>query len=514
MDDPGQKPGTDVATLHKLLQSMNRQAEGRIIHIGGFTPWAWKYTNHGNAGSAHGGVDTEWKYAQIISAYNGIMDADALGLSGMANASFYQHFPLEDRYPQNPKPREASLRERGLLLEDGSPAPKAYVCFYMGDYDAAAWFNHQVPQWWRDPAHGGTLCTWAFNPNLDRRAPHAMHYVRTHQTPNDWFMYGDSGAGYLNPGMLLEEHRRNVSGLPPGLDAWVAHNRSYAKRYDLSITGFIIDGHSPGMGEEGMEAYLEFSADGIVGQKIPPQGVFRGVMPHVRMKLDLDGAPPDAGATIASLAGVNTPKFLFIRTILKSPSWHREVMDTAVAENSNVEFVDPYTFFLLVKANEHTKDAVAAQRPAVSEVAFTAGTAINGLAPVRVDDGPFVIEGSGKAAVLRQAKPEGIQYVYFELADRFCAPFQSAPGMTAAVTVTLLDAAPGDIGIHYDSHAGSAYRDGPRHTLPGSGDWIELSFELPDAAFAHRQNGGADFRLINFGNEIVIRSVRVSATED
>jgi len=370
VDDPAQKPGTDAATLHQLLKSMYAHAGGRIVHIGGFVPWAWKYTNHGNAGSQHGPVDSEWEYARIISAYNGIMDADALGLSGMANASFYQHFPLRDRYPQNPRPTEARLREQGLLLEFGAPAPKAYVCFYMGDYDAASWFNQQAPQWWQDPAHGQTLCTWAFNPNLDRRAPHAMHYVRTHQTPNDWFMFGDSGAGYLNPGMLLEDARRGVSDLPSGLDAWVAHNRIYANRYDLSITGFIIDGHSPGMGDEGMHAYLEFSADGIVGQKIPAQGVFRGVLPHVRMKLDLDGTPAEAGATLASLAGVNAPEFLFIRTILKSPSWHRDVMNAATAINSSLAFVDPYTFFLLLKAHEQTSHAAAPG--AMPEVEFVA----------------------------------------------------------------------------------------------------------------------------------------------
>ncbi|MEA3366273.1 MAG: hypothetical protein U9Q79_11600, partial [Candidatus Hydrogenedentes bacterium] len=511
VDNPGQKPGTDVATLHKLLKSMYRHAEGRIIHIGGFTPWAWKYTNHGNAGSTHGPVDTEWKYAQIISAYNGIMDADALGFSAMANASFYQHFPLKKRYPQNRKPTDASLHERGLLLDDGSPAPKAYVCFYMGDYDSAAWLNFHVPKWWRDPAHGTTLCTWAFNPNLDRRGPHAMHYIRTHQSRNDWFMYGDSGAGYLNPGMLLEEHRRGVSGLPSGLDAWVAHNRPYAERYDLSITGFIIDGHSPGMGEKGMDAYLEFSPDGIVGQKIPPQGVHRNVMPYVRMKLDLHGAPPDAGATIASLAGVNMPKFLFIRTILKSPSWARETMQAAVAGNPSVEFVDPYTFFLLVKAYERTKGHRGADGPGVREVTYVAGTLVDGLAPVRVEDGPYTITGQGNEAVLRQAKPKGIQYVYFEISEAFCAQFQLTEGTSALVAVTLLDNAPGEIGIHYDSHAGSAYRDGPRHRLSGSGDWVELSFELPDAAFTHGQNGGADFRLVNFSTDLVIRSVRVTA---
>ncbi len=507
VDDPGQKPGTDVATLHQLLKSMYRQAGGRIIHIGGFVPWAWKYTSHGNAGSQHGPVDSEWEYARLISAYNGIMDADALGLAGMANASFYRHFPLRERYPQNPRPSAASLREQGWLLESGAPAAKTFICFYMGDYDAASWFNRHVPRWWQDPAHGQTLCTWAFNPNLDRRAPHAMHYIRTHQTANDWFMFGDSGAGYLNPGMLLEEHRRDVSGLPSGIEAWVAHNRPYAERYDLSINGFIIDGHSPGMGDEGMDAYLRFAPDGLVGQKIPAQGLFRDTLPYVRMKLDLAGAPAEAGATLASLAGVNAPKFLFIRTILKSPSWHRDTMNVATAINSSLRFVDPYSFFLLLKAHEQSREDVALT--VMTEVEFVAGAPVHGLAPVRVGDGPFAIETAGEEKVLRQAGAERTQYVYFEFADAFAVPFQSAPGKAAVVTATLLDSAPGEIGIHYDSHDGGAYHDGPRHTLTGSGQWVELSFELPDAAFTHRQNGGTDFRLVNYHNDLVLRDVRV-----
>ena len=79
------------------------------------------------------------------------MDADALGYSGMANASFYQHFPLKKRYPQNPKPTLNDLRERGLVSKHGRVAPKGYVCFYMGDYDSAAWLNLHVPRWWADP---------------------------------------------------------------------------------------------------------------------------------------------------------------------------------------------------------------------------------------------------------------------------------------------------------------------------------------------------------------------------
>jgi len=351
VDDPGQPAGADVGVLRELMASMYARAGGGIFSIGGFVPWAFKYTDSPGAGGKHGGVDSEWKYAQIISAYNGIMDADALGLSGMANASFYQHHPLKERYPQNARPTLDTARAQGFVDAGGDVAPRIFCCFYMGDYDSATWLNTHAPKWWQDPARGEIPCAWAFNPNLDRRAPHVFDYVRTHQTAQDWFIYGDSGAGYLNPGNLIAPRE---SGKPDGLNAWIKHNQFYARRYDLSIEGFVIDGHSKAMGEKGLDAYMQFSPDGLVGQKIPYRGVHKGVMPLIRMRTDLYGSPPEAGANIAKLARpTKEPQFLFIRTILQSPSWHKAAMAEAVKLNEAVTFVDPYMFFLLLK--EHLK---------------------------------------------------------------------------------------------------------------------------------------------------------------
>ena len=507
VDDPAQTPGTDLRTLRTILDSMARHAEGRILHIGGFTPWAWKYTNHAHAGGRHGGVDTEWKYAQVISSYNGIMDADALGLSGMANASFYQHHPLEERYPQHPKPTREELERRGLLLPDGRVAPRAFVCFYMGDYDSAAWFNLRVPKYWNDPAHGEVICSWAFNPNLDRRAPHAMHFVRTQAAPNDWFMFGDSGAGYLNPGMLMAPHRD--SGLPDGLEAWVKHNLAYADRYDLSITGFIIDGHSPGMGDQGMRAYAQFSPDGIVGQKIPPQGLYKDRMPYVRMRMDLHGDPESAGKRIAGLTGANVPKFLFIRTILKSPTWHKRVMECARAADEDVVFLDPYSFFLLLKTHEWNRANGTGVSETRRRVGFSAETGRAGLAPIPVEDGRFEMMKADGVPALHQSANDEMLYVYFETSDSLAEQLQQQPGASVVVTVTVLDAAAGRLGLQYDSHGRGDYAPVAEQPLTGSGQWVEIRFELPKPRFFHSQNGGADFRLVNPGLDLLIRNVDV-----
>ena len=347
IDDPDQPEGTDARVLRAILLSAYKQTRGNaMIHAGGFVPWAYKYTNHGVAGGHHDPVPTEWQYAQILSAYNAYMDADALGLGAMANASFYQHYPLESHYPQNPKPNVETLRERGLIDSGDRVAEKRFVTFYIGDYDSAAWLYSRVPSIWDDPGRGKMPLGWAFNPNLADRAPVAMVYTRQTRTENDFFVAGDSGAGYLNPGMLQEP--RPFSELPSGVKTWQEHCKRYHEQWDLSITGFVIDGYAPGLNEDGLRAYTAFSPDGIVAQKIEEQGLFEG-MPFIRMNLDLDGRPEDVARTICSRFKGEMPQFLIFRTILKTPSWHLEVRDHLQQICPEAEIVDPYTFFALLK---------------------------------------------------------------------------------------------------------------------------------------------------------------------
>ena len=352
VDDLDQPLGTDNQTLQAILRSAYEKNQGKMTHVGGFVPWAFKYTNHGDAGGKHDPVPGEWLYAQILSAYNAFMDADALGLGAMANASFFQHYPLEDYYPQNPKPTLADLKKCGLVKPDGKVAEKRYVTFYLGDYDSAAWLYSRGTQIWDEPDRGKMPLGWAFNPNLADRMPPAMDYIRRTKTQNDWFIAGDSGAGYLNPGMLQEP--RPFSGLPSGLDAWAEHCIPYYKRWDLSITGFIIDGYAPGLNENGLATYKRFSPDGIVAQKIPPQGIF-DQMPFIRMNLDLDGKPEDVAHTIASRFTGKSPQFLIFRTILKTPSWHLQVKENLEREHPEAIVVGPYEFFLLLKIEQESK---------------------------------------------------------------------------------------------------------------------------------------------------------------
>jgi len=366
-DDPGQKPGTDRATLISIFRSMNHQSDSSIMTIGGFVPWLWKYvgpTGTGpndfkGSGGKHHPVHNEWEMARIASAFNFVVDADAVGHACLANASFYEHFPLKKHYAQNPHPTIASLKARGLIQPNGRVKDAAYITFYMGDYDSSAWLAASVPKLWADPQHGKIACNWAFDPNLDHRVPQALDYVRTHQSTNDWFISGDCGAGYLNPGMLRAP--RFVPSVPDGWDTWTEYNREYYDRYDLTITGFIIEGFGPPMGRKGFDMYRTFSPDGLMietsSRSFGMVGFHERQLPYIRHRLDLDGTPEQAGATLIAqiekekAAFAYGPQFLMTRTILKSPTWHTDVMNAtkSISGGERVEFVDVYSFFLLLK---------------------------------------------------------------------------------------------------------------------------------------------------------------------
>ena len=337
-----------------------------MIHIGGFTPWAYKYTkDHPGAGGRHGGVETEWKYARTASAYNAYMDADAIGFGAMANASFYMHFPLRKSYPQPWVTRE-QLVKRGYLTRDGKVAVdgREFIIFYVGDWDAASWVYQCMPGFWDSPARGRIPLMWCVSPVLDRRAGMALDYLRRTASPNDYFAAADNGAGYINPGMLQEP--REISGLPSGLDAWARHCKTCYQRWGLTITGFVIDGLAPGLDSKGLDCYAAFSPNGIVPQKIPPS-LLHGTMPVIRADYDLGDSADRAAGTVVERTRLRVLPFSWFRAILKSPEWYVQVYEKARAANPRIELLDAPTFFELYRVYLETNpDAAAGKVPLTS----------------------------------------------------------------------------------------------------------------------------------------------------
>jgi hypothetical protein len=198
---------------------------------------------------------------------------------------------------------------------------------------------------------------WCVSPVLDRRAGPMLDYLRQTAGPNDYFAAADNGAGYLNPGMLQEP--RPFSGLPSGLDAWARHCETFYKRWDITITGFIIDGFAPGLNKLGLDCYARFSPNGIVPQKVPVSSL-HGEMPVLRADHDLADNVDAAVRTVVTRTAARTLPFTWFRAILKSPGWYEEVYTKARAENPKIELLDAPAFFELLRIYMNTNPDAAA----------------------------------------------------------------------------------------------------------------------------------------------------------
>lgn len=345
-DDPSQVIGTDLATLKEFLSEAYRLNKGdKMCYIGGFPAWAFKYTKH--ADGKHDDVPTEWEFSRIISAYNAFKDADAIGYGAMANASFWQHFPLDEKYEQKWVTHE-DLKKRGYLTKDGKVDFKNrdFILFYVGDYDASSWITQRTPTIWDHPDRGKLPLMWSISPVLQLRAPMVMHYFRKTATPNDYFAAADNGAGYLMPGMLQEP--REISGLPSGLDTWANHCKPFYEKWGLTITGFVIDGLAPGLSQDGLDCYESFSPNGIVPQKVPLTLLHHN-MPVLRADEDIQQNPKEGAQRIAQRVADRPIPFHWFRNILKTPGWYVEITDELRKINPNIELLDAPTFFELYR---------------------------------------------------------------------------------------------------------------------------------------------------------------------
>ena len=350
-DNPEGKVGEDFYQMKDILLEIYRQnGNGNTFcHIGGFPAWPFKYTSFKNVGGRHNEFETEWKFAEIIGEYNAYKDADAVAYGAIANASFWQHLPLKDKYTQKWVTRD-ELKAKGYLKADGTvDLSKRYVLLYVGDYDAASWLSQTANWIWDDPQRGKVPMMWSVSPILCRRAPQAMHYMWTGATENDYFASGDNGAGYLNPGSL--EEPRAISGLPSGIDQWAAHCKPWYEKWDITVTGFIIDGNAKGMSKAGFKAYATFSPNGIVPQKPPTYLSLVDGMPVLKAggSAGADQPTDAAGVIRNATAGHTSVPFYWFRAVLKTPSWYVMVKETLEKTNPEIVWCTGPEFFELMR---------------------------------------------------------------------------------------------------------------------------------------------------------------------
>ena len=231
---------------------------------------------------------------------------------------------------------------------------KAYITLYVGDYDSAAWVYQIMPTIWSDRiagrfrSPGRLILPWPID--LLRE------WTICEEPPRQTIcLLPVIPVRYVNVMSLVPP--RPYSGLSSALEIWGEHCREYYGQWDLSVTGFLIDGLAPEMNEEARRVYARFSPDGIVQHRYGQTGLTDG-MPWLGMKYDLPNTPDAVDAAKIILNDVqlsDTPQFLVYRTILWSPTQIKKLCENLKADpekGARIEVVDMYSFFHLLKSEQ------------------------------------------------------------------------------------------------------------------------------------------------------------------
>lgn len=351
--------GLDKEVLDPLLKAVYDRANpgNKIIKIGGFLPWWVKYTTE--AGGSHDSASTVEEFVSIISGYSGILDADNFRFIEMANASVFQHYPLKNRYFQNPIPPKVPLEN------------KNYVLFVIGDFRSSALMYQVMPSLWQDPVRGSIPITWAFNPIVSERIPHIIDWMYETRTANDYFAAGSTGAGLCFPNRFVPP--RN-SSLDNDLEDWIKTSKAFYQKFDLHTTiAADLDRESndqmvffqPWL----QDAFLEFSPHGVVTVKQPSSPFGAQFVPffHQSSQAQAFRDPlPDIPVLIEEMLKsainpvlANRPQFHVYRFNVMSPTSIRIVWDQLRKNypEYNWQALDPYTFFYLLRQHNRPYDA-------------------------------------------------------------------------------------------------------------------------------------------------------------
>ena len=337
-DDPTQVRGTDAKTLGTILEFFQDRNNGKFGKLMGFPPWYMKYTVFNDWGKS-GEVALEWAFVAFITGYDFIKEADAWNPSWMTNASVYCQYEMTtEEFVNSESPVEEVFDDR-----------VRYFTVYIGDYDSSAWLKLMVPDCFESAARGDVPLMWAFNPNLSDRVPMVFDYVYENRTDNDYFVTGDSGAGYVFPSRLAD------------LQKWVEYNEPYLEKFDMDIVGFIIDDKPLSL--EAMEAYAEIAPlGGFVNT-----GDYLTILNDETVFLRMWGSIQSVHNTDDTRQGMyneinnSRTNFAAYRTIRQYTSdivgFINSFIDFAEAKNDkySYQYVDMYTLFDLILQSEQGK---------------------------------------------------------------------------------------------------------------------------------------------------------------
>lgn len=106
---------------------------------------------------------------------------------------------------------------------------KVYAVVAVADGDSLDFVGHRMREMWADPARGTIPVAWSLNPLLTELAPPYVDYYYQSATPQDRFIAGPSGAGYMYPDFTR----------PGDLSAYLQFSKRYLQKADMDVAWIL-----------------------------------------------------------------------------------------------------------------------------------------------------------------------------------------------------------------------------------------------------------------------------------
>jgi hypothetical protein len=399
-----------------------------------------------------------------------------------ANGSFWSSFP-DKTYTQAPG--------KAIKAEPG----KVYAHIMWSDGDNLEVDQNPLYKFWHDPARGTIPVATALAPSLQELNSPLLDWYYSKLTPNDELM-AVPGIQYI----FVQYFNDRL------FPAWCKLTRAWC-----ADAGFHT-GHN-WMAPIPSVKYSEYMTmcgfDGVVAEGFrikagfPPEVDTWGADNEEDLFNQITKIKPDPQKPI--FTGFTCIVQGFYKPGDNSYSAIKRVIDRVNAAYPNqYVFLLPKDEFATIRAYYNTGMQQVAASPSSN----------NGLlVPVNnVGDGSFTaVEREGRHCWLCP-KDSSPHYFYLQVPTEF----RPEPGKTLEIDLAYFDAGSGDVALDYDSTDiqlpdGGVYKRYPYvlHRM-NSRQWKLARFYVNDAGFGHSENGGADFRFYNGGDDLLISAVKVS----
>jgi hypothetical protein len=401
-----------------------------------------------------------------------------------ANGSFWASFP-------NTTHAHAQARGHAVKAEPG----KIYAHIMWSDGDNLEMDQNPLYKFWHDPARGKIPVATALSVTLQELNPPLLDWYYTNLSDNDELMAGATGLQFIYIHNYLEK-------LFP---FWCQLSRKWSDDAGFRCCRiWLADKPSVEYGE-----YMATCGfDGVMGEGFSVKSGFPigldawGAFSEEELFQQFLSVKPDP----------TKPVFTGFTCILDGFYQGDRGYSAVKRQMDRVEKLYPGRYVFMLPRDEF----------ATIQAYYNYDVQQISAQPDSSDGLTALDEGDGKAAVVQRnglsgwlvSKHDPPGYLYFRVEPKF----QPKPGQTLELRLVYLDAGVGDIALEYDSYdafapwsQGGTYK---RHASVihrlNTGRWQTARFFFKDAGFGKLQNGGADFRIFNGGDDLAIHMVRIS----